>query len=221
MSILPSPPFINIEGISNFRDIGGYRISNQEAKVRTNYVYRCAEPSRITSSGENKLRDLGVTVFYDLRSVPEIQRLKTQTQIKEIPGIERVFIPVFSEEDYSPERIALRWRDYAANGTEGFEKAYAAILKSGGPSYRQILLHIRDRPTEPFVVHCTAGKDRTGMLAALLLSLVGVDDTTIANEYQLTELGLANWRPTIVEHLMKHPAIEGNGESALKMSSAR
>ncbi|MCJ1238310.1 hypothetical protein MMC14_006299 [Varicellaria rhodocarpa] len=221
MSMLPSPPFINVEGISNFRDIGGYRVSNQEAKVRSNYVYRCAEPSRITSSGEKRLRDLGVTVFYDLRSVPEIEKLKTQTPITEIPGIERVFVPVFSEEDYSPERIALHYRHYAANGTEGFEKAYAAILKSGGPSYRQILLHIRDRPTEPFVVHCTAGKDRTGMLAALLLSLVGVDDMTVADEYQLTEFGLVDWKSTIVEHLMKQPAMEGNRESALKMSSAR
>ena len=216
MSELPSPPFVSIKGVFNFRDIGGYSLSQAEGKVRSKYVFRSAEPSRITSNGEETLKVLGITTFYDLRSVPEIAR----TPITEIQGIERVSVPVFSEQDYSPEKIALRFRQYAANGPEGFEKAYA-ILKSGGPSYRQILLHIRDRPTEPFVVNCSAGKDRTGVLMALLLSLVGVDDATIANEYQLTELGLARWKPTMVEYLMKHPAMEGNRESVLRMSGAR
>ena len=138
-------------------------------------------------------------------------------------GIERVFAPVFAERDYSPEKIALRYMNYATttgNGG-GFTKAYRDILDSAPQSYRQVLLHVRDRPGEPCVIHCTAGKDRTGVLAALLLELAGVDERTIAEEYELTEVGLARWKPLIIEHLLKEPALAGNEEGVRNMVGAK
>lgn len=71
------------------------------------------------------------------------------------------------------------------------------------------------------MIHCTAGKDRTGVLGALILDLTGVDKDTIAQEYALTESGLEAWRPTVVEHLLQNPALEGRREGALNMVSAR
>ena len=70
-------------------------------------------------------------------------------------------------------------------------------------------------------MHCTAGKDRTGVLAALILSLCGVDDETIAREYALTELGLAPLRSVFLEHLLKESALEGNMDGAVNMVSAK
>lgn len=89
------------------------------------------------------------------------------------------------------------------------------------PAYRRIFEHLRDRPGEACLVHCTAGKDRTGVLVALVLKLVGVEDRVIAEEYALTELGLAQWREMIVEYLSQDLEMHGGREGAERMIGAR
>lgn len=69
--------------------------------------------------------------------------------------------------------------------------------------------------------HCTAGKDRTGLLAALLLSLGGVSDTVIADEYSLTDAGLAPLRELFVERLMKNPVLLGDEVGVRNMVSSK
>lgn len=70
-------------------------------------------------------------------------------------------------------------------------------------------------------MHCTAGKDRTGVLVALILALVGVEDEVIAEEYALTELGLARWREMIVDYLSEDLEKHGGREGAERMIGAR
>jgi protein tyrosine/serine phosphatase len=65
------------------------------------------------------------------------------------------------------------------------------------------------------------GKDRTGIVVALILMLAGVSDNDIGDEYALTELGLAKWAPRIVQILMKDPALEGDEDKATRMISAK
>jgi len=116
---LPSPPFVSVSGIHNFRDLGGYAVS-PTLSVRRNVIYRCGEPSKVTQDGIETLKSLGVTRMYDLRSKVEIDRNKDANWggIKEWDGCERVFTPVFIDQDYSPENLALRFKDYASEGTE-------------------------------------------------------------------------------------------------------
>lgn len=71
------------------------------------------------------------------------------------------------------------------------------------------------------LIHCTAGKDRTGVICALVLSLCGVDDETVASEYALTDAGLASSREKILQHLMSHPALKDNPAGALNMLGAK
>ena len=86
--------------------------------------------------------------------------------------------------------------------------AYNDILRNAGPSFRTILLHLANlpppHPTAPpgALIHCTAGKDRTGIFFGLLLSFLGVAPETIAAEYNLTEQGLADIREDVVRRLM-------------------
>ena len=222
MASLPSPPFISIEGIHNFRSLGGYPTSIPNSAItRSDLLFRSAEPSQVTAAGIAALKALNIRTIFDLRSLPEIERIRSLTPRIEIEGIEQIFIPVFKDIDYSPEAIALRYKDYTSNnGTEGFRRAYADILEHGAGSFRTILLHLRDKPQEPCLVHCTAGKDRTGILMALILQLVGVEDHVIAEEYALTEVGLAAWRDIILKHLMKDIGEEGR-EGAERMMGAR
>lgn len=221
---LPSPPFLEVAGIPNFRDLGGYPLPNRpNSSIRRDLIYRCAEPSKVTQDGIITLKNLGITHIYDLRSKVEIERAAAAGRggVVEWDGCTRVFVPVFTDQDYSPEQLALRYKDYAG-GTEGFTRAYMAILNHAPPSYRTILLHLANEPTKPMVVHCTAGKDRTGVLCGLILSLCGVDDETVAQEYALTDLGLSTaWKESVIEHLMTNPALKGNKEGAWNMIGAK
>lgn len=72
------------------------------------------------------------------------------------------------------------------------------------------------------IIHCTAGKDRTGVICALLLSLCGVDDETISDEYALTNIGLSDeWKAIVVAHLNLDPIIKGNESGARNLISAK
>lgn len=119
---LPSPPFHAIPGLPNFRDAGGYPINAQPGRIlRPGVVFRSAEPSRLTDDGVACLQDLGITHVYDLRSAIELKRLAlagANCDVREWPGAQRVFVPVFRDQDYGPEAIALRYRNYSSNGTE-------------------------------------------------------------------------------------------------------
>ena len=127
---LPCPPFVSVSGIPNFRDIGGYAVeagsSSLPRSIRRNFIYRCGEPSRVNEDGVETLQSLGITHIYDLRSKTEIERNKRTGWggIKEWNGCERVFAPVFLDLDYSPEALAIRYKDYASEGTEVTHGSY-------------------------------------------------------------------------------------------------
>lgn len=73
----------------------------------------------------------------------------------------------------------------------------------------------------PILLHCSAGKDRTGVICALILSLCGVEDEVVAHEYSLTDLGLKSRHGEFVAHLIKEPALQGNPLGARRMVGSR
>lgn len=130
------PPFVNVTGIANFRDIGGYSTSSeQQQSIRSGLVYRCADPTKVQPDGLAKLKELGVKKVFDLRSVPEISKqgpewagvavekqvFTTRAEGDETPvgadEIERIWCPVFKDTDYGPEQVAIRFQ-YYASGSE-------------------------------------------------------------------------------------------------------
>lgn len=226
---LPAP-FHHIPGLPNFRDLGGvaWPIAGAQTTVRAGVVYRSSEPSRVTDAGVARLQALGIRKVYDLRSRREIERDAAAGQdrpVREWPGAERFFVPVFLDADYSPEAVAVRFRQYADESEQGFREAYKSILlaaSSGNRPYRTILAHLASpSPPAPILLHCTAGKDRTGVLCALVLALCGVDDATVAKEYALTDTGLRSRHPEFLAHLGKDPALKDKPDAAWRMISAR
>lgn len=168
-------------------------------------------------------------MIFDLRSTPEIKRdgpewagvAPEDIDIFQPYGIKREWVPVFAEKDYGPDQVALRYKEYTRAGSDGFVKAYHDILLNAPQAYGKILRHLAQDKPSPCLVHCTAGKDRTGVLVALLLMLAGAPSNEISNEYALTDLGLAPLRALFIERLLKNPALEGNAEGVSNMVSSK
>ncbi|MCJ1421177.1 hypothetical protein MMC32_007539 [Xylographa parallela] len=213
MPPLPTPPFHPLPSIHNLRSIGTHPTSHPSQRTRSTYIYRSASPSTLNPTDLNTLSStLHITHVFDLRSAPEIAALLPLAPFPATPAIQRVWAPVFAAQDYSPEWIAVRYKEYASGRVEGFVRAYADILAEGTESFRRVLEWVREGDGVG-LVHCTAGKDRTGVLVMLLLGLVGVTDDAIAAEYALTAQGLEAWKPEARERLkargMPEEGIEG------------
>jgi protein tyrosine/serine phosphatase len=231
------PPFVYVPNLANLRDAGGLTITDSNSVVKRKHLYRSADPS-LCSEEEIKFlhEELGIEHIFDLRSRPEFEKQGTKV-VAAFAGriatynmggdggkkIQRYWTPVFKTEDYSPESIALRFRDYGAEDEMGFVRAYTEILLHGGPSYATILRQLGQEGGGAVLLHCSAGKDRTGVIVAVILTLLGVPRTEICQEYQLTEAGLSHRRPFLLEKLMASGAFEGDSgkEAALRMSGAR
>lgn len=115
---LPSPPFIDIAGVHNFRDLGGYPLSNKpNHSVRRGIIYRCALPSNATKDGIATVQKLGITHLYDLRSSHEAERNKTTGfgGIAEWEGCTRVFVPVYTQKGEDPAVASARYKNYTTD----------------------------------------------------------------------------------------------------------
>lgn len=118
----PHPSFINIEAVKNFRDIGGCLVSCG-GSVRRKMVYRSGYLDEMTEEGQLQIQKLGIKKVFDLRSFLEIGRSKRENGQYECwlassDGPERIVVPVFRNEDFAPEALAVRFNDYASKGTE-------------------------------------------------------------------------------------------------------
>ena len=118
------PAFKNIDGVANFRDIGGYSAGNGNI-VRRNFIYRSADMKKLTPAGRAALEKLSIRDIFDLRSTVEVQKAKLGNgeavldvwkQSARGPSVH--LVPIFDEQDYSPESLAKRFKDYASEGTE-------------------------------------------------------------------------------------------------------
>ena len=117
---VPTPPFVEVEGLPNLRDLGGYPTRDGKS-VSRGIVYRGAAPSNaITAEGFEIVRKLGLTGVYDLRSTVEIEKSERAGKggVIEFEDSKRVFAPVFTDVDYSPENLALRFSHYMSGTAE-------------------------------------------------------------------------------------------------------
>ena len=161
---------IDLEIAYNVRHLGGYPAG--KGKQTTPDAIRSASLHRLMRNGVGRLRDLGVTVVVDLRSTAERQREATPDLA--YAGIENVHAPVF-EADGSPTGMSQEF--------PGFAKVYEQILERGAKAYRT-LFETLARSDGGVLFHCAAGKDRTGVAAALLLQLAGVSNQDIVADYK-------------------------------------
>ncbi|CAG8502066.1 4770_t:CDS:10 [Ambispora gerdemannii] len=182
------PRVINVEGLLNFYDFGGWRctdISGDDANevgevfVRERFMFRCEKLSKITQEVIKALHKLNIKKIFDFRSSVELE-----TQDVNIDGIERVHIPVFVETEYTSDEPFESWNIHSHSSQE-IALGYLQVLKEGAKTYAKIFHHILENPYTPFVVHCSVGRDRTGLFVMLALRLAGVSDEVVAREYEM------------------------------------
>lgn len=181
---------LRLEVAHNVRHIGGYRA--QDGRTTSSTIVRSAGLHRLTANGLGALRDTGVTTIIDLRSTAEREREATPAPVPY--GIQHVFAPVF-EQDQSPT-------GQANEPFPGYAVVYERMLETGRDAYRTLFEVLADS-SEGVLFHCAAGKDRTGVAAALILGLAGIEETDIVQDYAVSASLLAplfpEWRPKMAE----------------------
>lgn len=180
---------LRLEIAHNVRHLGGYRTSS--GRITSETVIRSASLHRLTGNGMRSLAEAGVTTIIDFRS--NVERERSVTPDPTPYGIRHVHAPVF-QEDASPVGMEREF--------PGFGPVYARFLEMGRDAYRT-LIEVTAESDGRVLFHCAAGKDRTGVAAALLLDMAGVDDETIIADYTLTEMllkpMLEQWLPEMRE----------------------
>src|SRR4051794_12069027 len=163
----------------NLRDLGGL-VTRSGAVTRTGAVYRSDSVQRATPAVWNRLSSLGVRTFIDLRTEAEIADYRfagdvTSTSWHHMPLLQA---------DWSMEEIDRL--DSEAAAVEFLVRSYMDIARAAGGVIAASLRLVADGNNHPLLFHCAAGKDRTGVLAAVLLALLTVDDELIADDYHLS-----------------------------------
>lgn len=169
-------------GIENFRGLGGYK-SNDGRKVRQNMVYRSARLDGLTKEGHKFLDKLNIKTIIDFRDDTEVADSPT-TYKKE--GVTTLRIPISSGDikAFIPYLVSGKFKESDAKAL--MCNAYRTFVTGFGKQYAQFLETLLDEANYPILFHCTAGKDRTGYAAALLLSLLNVPWEDILDNYLLT-----------------------------------
>jgi protein-tyrosine phosphatase len=171
---------LELAGASNFRDLGGYP-GRDGRSVRWRQIFRSNHLGYVTGPDIEILRGLGLRSAFDFRG--------TEERVAALCGIEEIAVHSLPIE---PTVVAML-RARAATGValspadaiDVMRTSYRNYVRDSTPSFRALFSHLlEDRA--PLVIHCTAGKDRTGFACALILHALGVPDDVIAEDYLLT-----------------------------------
>jgi hypothetical protein len=206
--VLSAPPFISIPSLINARDIGAVPGS----AVPPGRIYRCGVLDIAAKDPEAVAWLAGhVTRIFDIRKAVERETAPDPS----IPGVENVWFP--TEGQYLEPEVV----DFVEGaGSVAWKRQLLSVTDAYKPIFREVLKHIRDRPTEAFLFHCTgtyiftdnllnnksnimlAGRDRTGVMASMLQHLAGTPADAIVRDYMLSRIGTEPARDKLLAFIM-------------------
>ena len=186
----PEQRHLNWEGCYNVRDLGGLPTIDG-GQTRRWAVIRADLLGRLTAQGRQALLDYGISTIIDLRGPKEVQEKPSAFTV----AVDNLNIPTYLNlplEKYYPGVSALISK--ASSQTE----VYCIILDNYPDAVATVMRAIINARPGGVVIHCHAGNDRTGMVSALLLSLVGVPPETVATDYAASQARLGSHFPNTV-----------------------
>jgi len=173
---------VPLEGAQNFRDLGGY-VTTDGRELRWRMIYRADGLGTLADADYATLGDRGVSSVFDLRSAREIEAFgiaavdRHAAAYHHVPFRQEIGLTAEQMQAMSdPERIRTAVRP----------EGYLEMIEEAKPSIGLVLRTLAEDEPYAAVFHCTGGKDRTGIMAALLLEVLGVPRETIGADYALT-----------------------------------
>jgi protein-tyrosine phosphatase len=180
---------IALEGAVNFRDLGGYETLDGH-RTRWRVLFRADGLGELTETDLAVMRDLGIRTVVDLRSGYEVEQSRFDLDAHPVTFHHYPFIealPDAEEFERAPGFLGTQYTEMLDLATDQIVGALTALA---APEAR------------PAVFHCTAGKDRTGLLSALVLSLLGVPEETVVADYALSGEAMERLRAKLI---LKYP----------------
>lgn len=189
---------IAFERLHNFRDLGGYRTADGRA-VAWRRLYRADSLGKLRGADWDRFLELGIRTVIDLRYPWEIDAKG------KVPEAERFRYANCSIEHRPYDQAEI---DPALDPWRYLADRFAEVTEDGHAEIRQAIELIAE-DEGPVVFHCTSGKDRTGLIAALVLTLLDVSEEQILADFALTELATerltADWRAANPGRILKWP----------------
>jgi len=189
MTDRPMTRHVDFQRLHNFRDVGGYPTADG-GEVKWGVLFRSDNLRKLTESADlERFHALDVRTVIDLRYPWEIEQ---SGRVPDFPGLRYVNLSIEHQpydqgalgDDFDP------WRFLADR--------YMEVAQDGVKEIRGVLDVIADPESGTTVFHCASGKDRTGIIAMLVLSLIGVSEDDVLTDFALTELAtqrlIADWK---------------------------
>ena len=180
---------IALEGAVNFRDLGGYATLDGR-RTRWRVLFRADGLSELSQTDFSVMRDLGIRTVVDLRSGHEVEQSRFDVEAHPVDFHHFPFInqlPDVEQWDRRPGLLGAQYKE---------------MLDDAAPQIIGALEVLTAPDSRPAVFHCTAGKDRTGLLSALVLSLLGVPEETVVADYALSGEAMERLRAKLI---VKYP----------------
>lgn len=178
-----SSRYIGFKKTTNFRDIGGLQTADGKT-IKSRKIYRSDNLSKLKNSEFLRFNSLEIENVIDLRTIAEAKEKQDN-----LPNSIAYFLmPIVSDQGdlmgQMKEKV-LRGEVSEEDSKELMKEFYSKAVTENIPLLREVILKIITSE-KPILYHCSAGKDRTGIVTALLLSIANVDRNTIIDEYLLS-----------------------------------
>jgi protein tyrosine/serine phosphatase len=181
---------IDLEGCGNFRDLGGYE-TNDGRRTRWRRLFRSDSLHWLTSADFATLRahEIHLVAGFDLRTARELE--KTGSGLMPDHGVEHRHVPFIIDlpglqNGVFDEEARKRLSELAFATGEVAAERYLDMFDEAGACFAALFESLADEASYPAAIFCAAGKDRTGMVAAVLLRALGVSDEQVVDDFALT-----------------------------------
>lgn len=172
---------VNVPGIQNFRDLGGYKSSDTSRNVRWGKLYRSAQIDSIDYCSFRELKNIGIRTIIDLRCEEELNNYP-----KLQDGFHVVHIPIATGNMDELLLNIQRGKIKCDTIYRTVEQMNRTLINSYQKEFKQIFETLLDSSNYPVIIHCSSGKGRTGVASALILAALGVNEDVIMEDYRLS-----------------------------------
>jgi protein-tyrosine phosphatase len=187
---------VALEGALNWRDLGGYPTADGHV-TKWDRVFRADGLDQLTDADLTVIADLGIKLVVDFRVDREVDEFPSR--LPDHPELRRQRLPIGGDEVEGRSVLeTIRAGDLRVYTIEEMAGVYERLLEQSALNFGEVIIHAADPANHPMVFHCTAGKDRTGLMAMLLLGALGVSDEDIVVDYELTTHYRSNKRLAVL-----------------------